>query len=132
MKALVVVVSLYVLCSAILLAYGVQCYVLTYLFLRKRKGKIAAQQNTMKYYYNIADDSKYPKVVTQLPMFNEKSVAVRVIEAAAAMDYPRSRHEIQVLDDSTDETIQYVDEVVERLKKSGVNISVIRRVDRTG
>lgn len=132
MKALVVVVSLYVLCSAILLAYGVQCYVLTYLFLRKRKGKVTTQQNTMKYYYNIADDSKYPKVVTQLPMFNEKSVAVRVIEAAAAMDYPRSRHEIQVLDDSTDETIQYVDEVVERLKKSGVNISVIRRVDRTG
>lgn len=132
MIALIIVVSLYVLCSAILLAYGVQCYVLTYLFLRKRKAKVSAQQDTMKFYYGITEENKYPKVVTQLPMFNEKSVAVRVIEAAASMDYPRSRHEIQVLDDSTDDTVDYVDNVVERLQKEGVNISVIRRVDRIG
>jgi cellulose synthase/poly-beta-1,6-N-acetylglucosamine synthase-like glycosyltransferase len=86
----------------------------------------------MKYFDNIADELKYPKVVTQLPMYNEKSVAVRVIDAVAAMDYPHSRHEIQVLDDSNDETISYVDEAVERHRKQGVNISVIRRTDRTG
>ena len=57
------------------------------------------------------------KVVTQLPMYNEKSVANRVIEAVAAIDYPISRHEIQVLDDSTDETIGFVDETVRRLKE---------------
>ena len=50
------------------------------------------------------EDAAYPSVVTQLPMFNEQTVACRVIEAVAAMDYPRSRHEIQVLDDSNDET----------------------------
>jgi cellulose synthase/poly-beta-1,6-N-acetylglucosamine synthase-like glycosyltransferase len=65
-------------------------------------------------------------------MYNERQVAKRVIEAAAAMDYPRSRHEIQVLDDSTDETIGYVDETVERLRGRGHNVSVIRRTDRTG
>lgn len=132
MVALSVVITLYVLCSIILLAYGIQCYVLTYLFLRKRKTRIAAQRDTMKYYEDVKDESKYPKVVTQLPMYNEKSVASRVIEAAAAMDYPRSRHEIQVLDDSNDETIGYVDETVTRLRAAGVNINVIRRTDRTG
>ena len=132
MIALIVVVSLYLICSAILLAYGVQCYVLTYLFLRKRKSKMAFHQETMKLYYNEHDERKYPKVVTQLPMYNEKSVATRVIEAVAAMDYPRSRHEIQVLDDSNDETVAYVDDTCKRLREQGVNISVIRRDDRTG
>lgn len=132
MIALSIVITLYVMCSIILLAYGIQCYVLTFLFLRKRKTKITSQQQTMKYYDNVIDESKYPKVVTQLPMYNEKSVATRVIEAVAAIDYPKSRHEIQVLDDSNDETINYVNETVARLRASGININVIRRSDRTG
>lgn len=132
MIALSIVITLYVMCSIILLAYGIQCYVLTFLFLRKRKSKITSQRQTMKYYDSLTDESKYPKVVTQLPMYNEKSVATRVIEAVAAIDYPRSRHEIQVLDDSNDETINYVNETVARLRASGININVIRRSDRTG
>lgn len=132
MVALIIVVSLYVLCSLVLLAYGIQCYVLTYLFLRKRKSKVGAQLQTMKYFDTITDESSYPKVVTQLPMYNEKSVASRVIRAVAAIDYPVSRHEIQVLDDSNDETVGYVDNTVEELKAQGHRISVIRRTDRTG
>jgi cellulose synthase/poly-beta-1,6-N-acetylglucosamine synthase-like glycosyltransferase len=65
-------------------------------------------------------------------MYNEKTVAVRAIHAAAAMDYPRSRYEIQVLDDSTDETRRYVDETAAELRARGTNISVVRRSDRTG
>ena len=132
MIALVIVISLYIVCSAVLLAFGAQCYLLTYLFLRKRKERMAFQRSTMRLYYGNSDEVRYPKVVTQLPMYNERQVAKRVIEAAAAMDYPRSRHEIQVLDDSTDETIGYVDETVERLRGLGHNVSVIRRTDRTG
>jgi cellulose synthase/poly-beta-1,6-N-acetylglucosamine synthase-like glycosyltransferase len=71
-------------------------------------------------------------VVTQLPMYNEKTVAVRIIEAVAAMDYPKSKHEIQVLDDSTDETRDYVDDLVARLRHEGVRISAIRRKNREG
>ena len=132
MIALIIVISLYILCSVILLAYGVQCYILTYLFLRKRKSRITQQREQMTFYYNAQNESRYPKVVTQLPMFNEKSVAIRVIEAVAAMEYPKSLHEIQVLDDSTDDTVGYVDETVERLRRSGYNISAIRREDRVG
>jgi len=86
----------------------------------------------MSYYEGKNDPSEYPTVVTQLPMYNEKTVAVRIIEAVAAMDYPWEKHEIQVLDDSTDETREYVDNTVGRLVKEGVRISVIRRQDRTG
>jgi cellulose synthase/poly-beta-1,6-N-acetylglucosamine synthase-like glycosyltransferase len=132
MIALVIVISLYIVCSAVLLAFGAQCYILTILFLRKRKERVAFQRETMRFYYENPPESRYPLVVTQLPMYNERQVAKRVIVAAAAMDYPRSRHEIQVLDDSTDETIGYVDETVERLRGLGHNVSVIRRTDRTG
>jgi cellulose synthase/poly-beta-1,6-N-acetylglucosamine synthase-like glycosyltransferase len=133
MIALVIVISLYVVCSAVLLAFGAQCYILTFLFLRKRRQRVTTQRETMKYYYTTTDETLYPKVVTQLPMYNEKQVACRVIEAAAAMDYPRSRHEIQILDDSTDETVTYVDAMVKKFKALGYNISAIRRgEDRTG
>ncbi|MDR0307974.1 MAG: glycosyltransferase [Chitinispirillales bacterium] len=132
MIALIIVCFLYALCSLLLLGYGLQCYILTYLFLRKRKDTLARQSATMQHYYGVHDESIFPKVVTQLPMYNEKLVACRVIEAAAAMDYPASRHEIQVLDDSTDETKGYVDQTVEKLKSQGVNITTIRRTDRTG
>jgi cellulose synthase/poly-beta-1,6-N-acetylglucosamine synthase-like glycosyltransferase len=123
---------LYVVCSIVLLAYGIQCYVLTYLYLRKRTERLAFQRQRMIFFDNVTDESAYPKVVTQLPMYNEKTVAVRIIEAVAAMDYPRDKHEIQVLDDSNDETVAYVDDVVARLKNQGVRISAIRRADRTG
>jgi cellulose synthase/poly-beta-1,6-N-acetylglucosamine synthase-like glycosyltransferase len=132
MVALIIVVSLYIICSAVLLAYGIQCYVLTFLFLRKRKSVVSVQDEKMKYYYSVTDEAQYPNVVTQLPMYNEKEVAIRVIDAVAAMDYPKSRHEIQILDDSNDETIGFVNATVERHKKNGINISVVRRTDRTG
>jgi cellulose synthase/poly-beta-1,6-N-acetylglucosamine synthase-like glycosyltransferase len=128
----ILVCSLYVVCSIILLAYGVQCYVLTYLYLRKRDARLGSQRLTMHFFDTKNDENDYPLVVTQLPMYNEKTVAVRVIEAAAAMDYPQSKHEIQVLDDSNDETIEYVNEAVSRLKAAGYRISVIRRKDRVG
>jgi cellulose synthase/poly-beta-1,6-N-acetylglucosamine synthase-like glycosyltransferase len=132
MVALILVITLYILCSTVLLAFGTQCYLLTFLFLRKRNQKVAAQRETMKHFYAVTDEQQYPKVVTQLPMFNEKQVACRVIEAAVAMDYPRSRHEVQVLDDSNDETVGYVDDIVNNLRDKGHHISVIRRTDRTG
>jgi cellulose synthase/poly-beta-1,6-N-acetylglucosamine synthase-like glycosyltransferase len=128
----VVVCSLYVICSIALLAYGTQCYLLTYLYLRKKDARLEFQRRVMKYFDNITDENAYPTVVTQLPMYNEKTVAVRIIEAVAAMDYPVSKHEIQVLDDSTDETREYVNQTVEKLLKKGVRISVIRRTDRVG
>jgi cellulose synthase/poly-beta-1,6-N-acetylglucosamine synthase-like glycosyltransferase len=127
-----IVFIVYGICSLILLCYGIQCYVLTYLFLRARKSKVGGQLEKMKYFNDITDEQAYPTVVTQLPMYNEKSVALRIINAVAAMDYPRSKHEIQVLDDSTDDTGLLIDDLVTKLKAQGVWITVIRRTNRIG
>ncbi len=132
MLAFFIACGLYVFCSVLLLCYGLQCYVLTFLFLRARKTKVTVQRQKMLHYDGVTGEEAYPYVVTQLPMFNEKTVARRIIQAVAAMDYPRSRHEIQVLDDSIDETREYVDAVAAELREQGVNISVIRRSDRIG
>ncbi len=73
-----------------------------------------------------------PRVLVQLPLYNERAVAVRVIRAAAALDWPPERLEIQVLDDSEDETRELVDREVRRLRAQGVSIRALRRAERQG
>jgi len=73
-----------------------------------------------------------PVVTIQLPLYNEVYVADRLIEAVAAIDYPRDRLEIQVLDDSTDETRNIADLAVRRLSEQGFDIKYYHRADRRG
>jgi cellulose synthase/poly-beta-1,6-N-acetylglucosamine synthase-like glycosyltransferase len=73
-----------------------------------------------------------PRVTVQLPLYNERYVAERVIRAAGAIDYPRELLDIQVLDDSTDETSQVVERAVAELQRHGVRATHIRRSDRSG
>ncbi len=73
-----------------------------------------------------------PRVTVQLPMFNELCVAERVIDSACALDYPRDRFEVQVLDDSTDETQGIARAAVERWRARGVDIVYVHRVNRQG
>jgi cellulose synthase/poly-beta-1,6-N-acetylglucosamine synthase-like glycosyltransferase len=73
-----------------------------------------------------------PVVTVQLPIYNELYVAERLIAAAAALDYPRDRLEIQVLDDSTDETVSLVARSVDRIRAQGFDIRHLHRVDRQG
>ncbi len=73
-----------------------------------------------------------PPVTIQLPMYNERHVAARLIDAAANLDYPRDRLQIQVLDDSTDESVRIVADAVRTAADAGVDITHVRRADRTG
>jgi len=73
-----------------------------------------------------------PAVTVQLPMFNERYVAERVIRAACALDWPRDRLEIQVLDDSTDDTAEIAREAVENLRAAGHDIHLLHRDHREG
>lgn len=73
-----------------------------------------------------------PSVVVQLPLFNERHVAQRLINHAARLDYPRHLLTIQVLDDSTDATTQLVAAAVEGWSRQGVNITHVRRPHRQG
>jgi cellulose synthase/poly-beta-1,6-N-acetylglucosamine synthase-like glycosyltransferase len=79
-----------------------------------------------------ADPQAWPVVTVQLPLYNEMYVAERLIDAVCQLDYPASRLEIQVLDDSTDETREIVARVVEAYRARGVDIRHLHRLDRTG
>lgn len=76
----------------------------------------------------------FPVVTVQLPVYNEKYVIERLLDAVAVLDYPADRLEIQVLDDSTDETTQLIQQKINSLKIAGnnVDIQLIRRSERTG
>lgn len=74
----------------------------------------------------------WPPVTVQLPVYNERHVVRRLLQAAAALDYPANRLQIQLLDDSDDETAQLADRTAAELRKSGANVSVVRRAERTG
>jgi cellulose synthase/poly-beta-1,6-N-acetylglucosamine synthase-like glycosyltransferase len=80
----------------------------------------------------IFAEEELPRVTVQLPLFNEMYVAERLIEAVARLDYPRDKLEIQVLDDSTDETQGICRKKVDEIRKRGFNIQYIHRDDRTG
>ncbi|HJQ32991.1 MAG TPA: glycosyltransferase family 2 protein [Pyrinomonadaceae bacterium] len=77
-------------------------------------------------------DGELPRVTVQLPLFNEVYVVERLLAAVTALDYPRERVEIQVLDDSTDETRERAASSVARYREAGFDISYVHRDDRTG
>ncbi len=111
--------------------YGVHMYALVLLTHRQRNAVRARQLELAERFCAAAKtDADWPIVTTQIPLFNELHVARRVILAAANMDYPRGRHEVQVLDDSTDATRAVVDQVVDELRRRGHQISVVRRTER--
>lgn len=77
------------------------------------------------------DDADLPVVTVQLPMRNERFVARRAIEAACRLDWPRERLQVQVLDDSDDETVAEVDAAVAERAAAGFDIAAVRRHQRT-
>jgi cellulose synthase/poly-beta-1,6-N-acetylglucosamine synthase-like glycosyltransferase len=106
----------------VLAIYGWHRYYLVYLYLRNRGNEPKA---------GPAPDPM-PVVTIQLPLYNEMYVADRLIEAVCRIDYPRDRLEIQVLDDSTDETRGIAELTVRRFADEGVDIKYLNRTDRTG
>ena len=78
------------------------------------------------------EPEEWPLVTVQLPLYNEMYVATRLIDAACRLDYPQDRLEIQVLDDSTDETREIVAERVAHHRRRGIDIHHLHRTDRTG
>ena len=106
----------------ILAVYGWHRYYLVYLYMSNRDNEPKAGP--------LADPP--PVVTIQLPLYNEMYVADRLINAVCAMQYPRDRFEIQVLDDSTDETRGIAEAAVRRYAAEGIDIKYIHRMDRGG
>ena len=117
-----VLLAIYYLVLGTLAAYGVHRLALVGLYYRTRRRAPIPPP----------DPAEWPRVTVQLPLYNELYVAERLIDAAARLDYPRDRLEIQVLDDSTDETRELVARRVARHRREGVPIRHLHRTDRTG
>ncbi len=90
---------------------------------KKRKSSIS------KY---IIDESFTPTVTIQLPIYNEKYVVERLLDSICRIEYPLQKLQIQILDDSTDETSQFIEQKVSHYKRLGFDIEHIRREDRRG
>lgn len=114
---------LYALVVILLAVYGFNTLLLTWI--STRQGGRAQK---------VADSSQveWPWVSVQLPIYNERYVAERLIQAVVKLDYPRDRLEIQVLDDSTDSTAGIVAQNVAMFQRQGVDIQHIRRQNRYG
>ena len=112
----------YFLVMAILAMYGIHRYQLVYNFFKNRKN-VPGPPPEM---------TAWPKVTVQLPIYNERYVIERLVEAVAQFDYPRELLDIQVLDDSTDETQQVARDCVERHQALGVPVVYIHRDNREG
>src|SRR5256886_12507871 len=103
-------------------AYGIHRYFIVYLFLKNRKRTPVPAGRF----------DRLPKVTMQLPIFNEVYVAERLIRSVSELDYPQELLQIQVLDDSTDETREITASCANELQQRGFNVQLIHRVDRTG
>jgi cellulose synthase/poly-beta-1,6-N-acetylglucosamine synthase-like glycosyltransferase len=116
------VIACYFAVLGLLALVGVHRLVLTLIALRARQETPARPI--------LSADS--PRLVVQLPIYQEAQVAERLLRHAAHLRYPKGRWSIQVLDDSTDETRAIVQQVANELSATGVDIQVIRRDARTG
>ena len=112
----------YFACMALLGIYGLHRLCLVVLYLRRPAAR--APLSTPR--------DPLPLLTVQIPLYNEKYVAGRVIDAACSLDYPKSRLEIQILDDSTDETVDLCRRQVERYTAEGFRIRHLHRESRAG
>ncbi len=111
----------YILSLLFLFLFSLGQLHLTWLYLKSKKQK---KNNELE----VKDFEPY--VTLQLPVYNEKYVIERLIDAVSKLDYPKDKLEIQVLDDSTDETTGLAKQKIEWLQSQGLDIQLIRRPER--
>ena len=115
-------IAIYFVALTILFGFGIHGIVLLHYYRKTRK------QDTPE----LKDPADWPVVTVQLPMFNELYVVERLIKSVCEIDYPQDKLEIQVLDDSIDETQALARKLCDEYQKKGFDISYIHRVDRSG
>src|SRR5437762_663276 len=113
----------YFIVLILLASYGLHRYTLVYLYYKKRKNETTAPAQ------EFAD---LPRVTIQLPIFNEQFVVDRLLQAISRIEYPRKKLDIQLLDDSTDETINVASGLLEQYASQGLPITYMHRTNRAG
>ena len=118
----IIFLGVYFSVLAVLAVYGSHRYRMAFLYYR-HKFKLPTPKGALK---------ELPRVTIQLPIYNEMYVTERLVDSVCKIDYPRHLLEIQVLDDSTDETCGIARAVVERNRQKGHNVTYIHRTNRQG
>ena len=113
----------YFVVMVILAGYGLHRYALVYMYYRNRKNRTTDPPDSF---------AELPRITVQLPIFNEQFVVDRLVDSICKLQYPKDKLDIQVLDDSTDETVEVARAVVERYAALGHPITYIRRTNREG
>ena len=120
-----VVLAIYVLALLYITGYCVLQFNLLYHYRKAEKSVLPCTEQ-------LDSDNAWPVVTVQLPIFNERYVVDRLIDRICKLDYPKDRLEIQVLDDSTDDTVAMSRKKVQEYRAKGFDISLHHRTDRTG
>lgn len=126
MYLLSVIIVVYTIALTLIFIYALAQLNLLSNYLKAQK----KQSQAVK--FDFSNPNNIPFVSIQLPVYNEMYVMERLLENMSKMDYPKDKLEIQVLDDSTDESLELTQKLVKQLKLSGVNIVHIHRTKRTG
>jgi cellulose synthase/poly-beta-1,6-N-acetylglucosamine synthase-like glycosyltransferase len=113
----------YFIVLIMLAGYGMHRYILVYLYYKHKKNRTT---EPAAYFEDL------PRVTVQLPIFNEQYVVERLLDSICRLKYPRDKLDIQVLDDSTDETVEVARNLVERYAALGNPISYHHRANREG
>lgn len=112
----------YIISLSVLFIFGMHGFIMIYYYLKFKDKKHPAVKSL----------DEYPIVTVQLPVYNERYVVGRLIDASCALIYPKEKLEIQVLDDSTDESVEVAAEFVQKYRKLGFDIKHVRRGNRQG
>ncbi len=119
----IIVIILYGFFLTFIFFYSIIQIHLVILYLTRKKKNVVPHTN---------NSPQVPFVTIQLPLYNESYVVERLIKKVAEIDYPKDRFEIQILDDSSDETTQIAKQTIQELKPLGISIQLVRRPDRKG
>src|SRR5690606_11234708 len=121
-----VIIIIYTLASLLILLYSFSQLHLLLQYLQARRKQSVTE------ILDLSDPSKIPHVTIQLPIYNEMYVMERLLKNIAEIEYPHEKLEIQVLDDSTDESVLKTEALVKELQSKGLDIVHIRRKNRSG
>ena len=115
-----------------LFTYGANCYLLMIFYHLNRPKALERHERIKKDFYLNCSPKDWPKVTIQLPVFNERYVVERLITSVCRFNYPKELLEIQVLDDSTDDTVDIAKTVVAQMQRRDFDVVHLHRKDRTG
>lgn len=121
-----IVLFVYSIAILLIFFYGLAQFNLLLNYLKSKKNSPKIEK------FNFSNSNEIPLVTVQLPIYNEKYVVERLLNCITKLEYPKEKLEIQVLDDSTDESIVHTKQLIANYANQGIDIKHITRQNRTG